>query len=293
VRLDDRRTSNQYSLVPFAMTRLGTEMKISVIVVSYNSAATVRDTVQSFFDQDHPEKELLLIDGGSTDNTLDIVRSFPQDHIRILSEPDKGPFDAMNKGLRRYSGDAVGVLNSDDTFHDSHVLARIAEGLGDADIVYGDLDMVSDHETKTLVRAWRAGPYHRWAFQCGWMAPHPTFYCRRQVIDRAGEFDLSYPTTADYDLIVRAIALHDFRVHYIRAVLADFRMGGISTKSWKTTLRASLDLLRSRRAHLNAPVIDPAFFLWPLRRLLQVRRPGAYIFRQKGADSTTPVASGL
>jgi glycosyltransferase len=249
-------------------------MKISVVTASYNSEATIGFTIESFLEQKHSDKEMLVIDGSSSDATLKIVESFGSDAIRVLSEKDKGVYDAMNKGFRLFQGDAVGFLNSDDTFHDSNVLGDIAAALQDADIAYGDLNMVTDHRTKRLARSWRGGKFHRYSFQLGWVPPHPTFYMRREVAQRVGEYDLSYVTTADYDYMLRALALNDFRVRYLPRVIADFQMGGISTRGWRVTLRGNLDCLRSRRAHLNAPIIDAAFFLRFARRIFQIRKSG-------------------
>jgi len=246
-------------------------MKISVVTASYNSEATVATTIESFLEQTHAEKELLLIDAASRDATVKIVESFGSSAIRILSEPDKGMYDAMNKGLRLFQGDAIGFLNSDDTFHDPAVLETISAAMEDADIVYGDLNMVTDHRTKKLVRRWRGGTFRHGSFQRGWVPPHPTFYMRRDVARKVGNYDLSYVTTADYDYMLRALALNNFRVRYIHRVIADFQMGGISTSGWKVTLRGNLECLRSRRVHLNAPVIDAAFFLRFVRRIFQLR----------------------
>jgi glycosyltransferase len=247
-------------------------MKISVITVCYNSAATLGDTVSSFLAQDHADKELLIIDGGSNDATLAIARSFAAAEIRIVSEPDLGPYDAMNKGLRLFGGDAVGMLNSDDVYASPHALTAIARGLEAADIVYGDLRMVTDHSTKTPVRMWRAGKYRRFAYQTGWMAPHPTFYARREIVARTGSFDLGYRIASDYDYMLRAMSLPGARVRYIPETLVDFQVGGISTRDWRATMQINLECLRSRRAHLRAPPLDLAFVLRPLRRLLQLRR---------------------
>ena len=249
-------------------------MKISVVTASYNSEATIGFTIESFLAQTHPEKEMLVIDGASSDATLRIVESFGSQAIHVFSERDRGVYDAMNKGLRLFEGDAVGFLNSDDTFHDSSTLADIAVGLRDADVVYGNLNMVTDHRTKRLVRSWRGGTFKRYSFQLGWVPPHPTFYMRREVAREVGDYDLGYITTADYDYMLRALALHRFRVRYIPRVIADFQMGGISTRGWRVTLRGNLECLRSRRVHLNAPVIDAAFFLRFIRRIFQFRTPG-------------------
>ncbi len=249
-------------------------MKISVVTASYNSQATIGFTIESFLAQTHPEKEMLVIDGASGDATLKIVESFGSGAIRVFSEKDKGVYDAMNKGFRLFEGDAIGFLNSDDTFHDSSALSDIAAALQQADIAYGDLNLVTDHRSKRLYRSWRGGRFRRHSFQLGWVPPHPTFYVRREVAKKVGDYDLSYVTTADYDYMLRSLALNDFRVHYIPRVIADFQMGGISTQGWRVTLRANLECLRSRREHLNAPVIDAAFFLRFVRRIFQLRRSG-------------------
>jgi glycosyltransferase len=246
-------------------------MKISVITASYNSEATIGATITSFLQQDHPDREMLVIDGASSDATLRIVESFASPAIRVFSDKDKGVYDAMNKGLKFFDGDAVGFLNSDDTFHDRSVLGDIAAALQEADIVYGDLNMVTDHVSKKLVRLWRGGKFRRYSFQLGWVPPHPTFYMRRIVAEKVGQYDLSYVTTADYDYMLRALALNDFRPRYIPRVIADFQMGGISTRGIGVTIRGNLECLRSRRAHLNAPPIDAAFFLRFARRIFQLR----------------------
>jgi len=249
-------------------------MKISVVTASYNSEATIGFTIESFLVQNHPEKEMLVIDGASSDATLKIVESFGSDKIRVLSKKDNGVYDAMNKGFRLFQGEAIGFLNSDDTFHDSRVLADIAAALQESDIVYGDLNMVTDHRTKRLFRSWRGGVFRRYSFQLGWVPPHPTFYMRREVTQKVGDYDLSYITTADYDYMLRALSLNDFRVRYIPRVVADFQIGGISTRGWRVTFRGNLECLRSRRAHLNAPIVDAAFFLRFLRRIFQIRKLG-------------------
>jgi glycosyltransferase len=151
---------------------------------------------------------MLVIDGSSRDSTIKIVESYRSDAIRLFSARDAGVYDAMNKGLRIFKGDVVGFLNSDDTFHDSAALSDIAVAMQDNDIVYGDLNMVSDHRTKRLVRVWRGGSFKPYSFQLGWVPPHPTFYVRREVAESVGEYDLSYVTTADYDFMLRALALN-------------------------------------------------------------------------------------
>lgn len=245
-------------------------MKISAVTVCLNSRASIARTVQSFLQQSHPDKEMLVIDGGSTDGTVEIVRGFGSDAIRIISEKDRGIYDAMNKGLAHYAGDAVGFLNADDTYHDDAVLARIAQGLESADAVYGDLVMIADRATGEVVREWKAGVFAPGAFRKGWMPPHPTFYIRRELAARTGQFDLSYRISADYDFMLRALELQDARAGHIPHVLVNFMMGGMSTTGPLAVIRGNLECLRARRRNLGTPLVDAALFMKPLRKLHQL-----------------------
>ena len=242
-------------------------MKISVVTVCRNSAATVAGTVRSFLSQTHPQKELLIVDGASTDRTLEIARELANPSIRIISEPDKGLYDAMNKGLSLYTGDAIGFLNSDDTFHDASSLARIADGLQQSQAVHGGVVFVENHETKKIVRRWRGEPFKRGQFRRGWLPPHPTFYIRRSLADKTGKFDLSYGSAADYDYMLRALELHADSSAYLPGPLVDFLAGGASS-GLKSVFLANLSCLRSRQKHLGAPPIDLAFFLKPGIKIL-------------------------
>jgi len=246
-------------------------VKISVITVCMNSAKTIADTIRSFVEQTHPDKELVVIDGGSQDETVGIARSFGHPAIRIFSEPDSGIYDAMNKGLVAYSGDAVGFLNSDDTFHDREVLTSIASALANADAVYGDVVFVTDQSSKRIVRTWNAGVYRRGSFRSGWLPPHPTFYIRRGLADLTGFFDVQYGSAADYDFMLRAMELHASTVQYITRILVDFQSGGRSTSSLSNYITANLLCLKSRRRHLHAPFVDLALIAKPLRKLNQFR----------------------
>ncbi|HEX5281407.1 MAG TPA: glycosyltransferase family 2 protein [Micropepsaceae bacterium] len=244
-------------------------MKISVITVCMNSARTIADTLRSFLAQTHPDKELVVIDGGSQDETVSIARSFAHPAIRIFSERDNGIYDAMNKGLAAYTGDAVGFLNSNDTFHDARALASIASALASAEAAYGDIVFVTDHCSKKIVRTWNAGHYRRGSFRSGWLPPHPTFYIRRELADRTGRFDLQYGSAADYDFMLRALELHASRVKYIPQFLVDFENGGQSSGSITGYIKANLLCLKSRQQHLRSPIVDVALIAKPLRKLNQ------------------------
>jgi glycosyltransferase len=242
-------------------------MKISVVTVCHNSEATIAWTIRSFLSQTYPHKELLIIDGASTDRTLKIARALANPQIRIVSEPDNGIYDAMNKGLRLYTGDAIGFLNSDDTFHDAGALSRIAEGLKEGEAVHGGLVFVENHETKKIVRTWKGEPFRRGYFRWGWLPPHPTFYMRRTLAEKTGPFDLSYSSAADYDHMLRAMELHAASTAYVPGTLIDFMAGGMSSGIKKVIL-ANFGCLRSRRKYLGAPILDLAFFLKPGIKIL-------------------------
>ena len=245
-------------------------MKISVVTVCFNSERTIEQTLRSFLAQTHPHKEMIVVDGLSRDRTLDIVNSFRSPDILVVSEKDAGIYDAMNKGLNLYSGDAVGFLNSDDAYHDEHALARIAGALQSADAVFGDILMVADHVSKTPVRTWKGAPFRKGSFRWGWMPAHPTFYARRELVDAVGTFRLDYRIAADYDFMLRALETCPSKAEYIPHTLVDFMHGGSSTAGWRAVWRSNIESLKSRQQHLGAPSVDLAFVLKPGRKIFQL-----------------------
>lgn len=244
-------------------------MLISVIMVTWNSAATVRHTMDSFFAQTYGPKELVIIDGGSRDATMEIVKSYPQANITWISEPDNGMYDALNKGFQLASGDALGVLNSDDTYHTPFSLEAISRGLMQADTVHGHLNFVTDHDSKTVSRRWRGQPRPKQGFKAGWMPGHPTFYAQRHVVEKVGLFDLALETSSDYDWMLRALEVHGFSTHLIEEVLIDMQQGGRSTSGLASYLHHNLEALRARQKWLKAGLIDYALFAKPLRKVGQ------------------------
>lgn len=244
-------------------------MRICVITVTRNVEDTIAATLDSFCAQTHAAKHMLLIDGASSDRTVEIARNYPGQPITIISEPDRGMYDAVNKGLRRFSGDAVGLLNGDDAFHDRHALARIADGLTRSDIVHGHLDFVSDHHRKHIVRRWRARPAPSAGFRAGWMPAHPTFYVRRHVAEAVGPYDCALATAADYDWMVRALECHTFSLGIVPHILVDMRLGGLSTMSIGAHIRHNLEAMRSRRRWLGTPLVDYALLAKPIRKIGQ------------------------
>jgi len=245
-------------------------VKITVVTVCLNAAPSIAWTIESVCAQDYADREHLILDGGSTDGTLDILARYSSERLTVLSEPDGGMYDALNKALRLFSGEVVGALNADDTFHDSTSLSRIAAAMEDADIVHGDLDFVTDHHSKRVVRRWRTAARPASGFRSGWMPAHPTFYVRRSVAESVGAYDISLKTAADYDWMLRAVELHYFRVRKVEGVLVDMMQGGRSTASLRAHLRHNLEALASRRRWLNVGSVDRAFVAKPARKIFQL-----------------------
>ena len=247
---------------------------MSVVMVCRNAATTIDGAIGSFLAQTHSDKELLIIDGASTDATQQLVRAHVSDQVRLISEPDGGLYHAMNKGLGLFGGDVVGFLNADDRFSGPHALEAIASALHEADIVFGDLDFVARDSADRVVRRWRSAPFRPGAFRRGWMPAHPTFYCRRAVIERVGSFDCRYRIAADYDFMLRCLELTDFRCKAIADVLVLMRAGGKSGSGLAAVLQHNLEALASRQRRLGAGLVDLAFFAKPLSKVPQLVRHG-------------------
>lgn len=248
-------------------------MKISVLTICFNAAGTIRRTIESFLEQDYRNREMIVVDGASTDGTAEMAHRYERDGVRVVSEPDRGMYDALNKGLALYGGGAFGALNADDAYHDRAALSRIAEGLTRADIVHGDLDFVADHVGRRVVRRWRAVDRPGGGFRTGWMPAHPTFYVRRAVAERVGRFDLGLGMAADYDWMLRAVELHGFTIARVDGVLVDMQQGGMSTSGLRAHLAHNIDALRSRRKWLDAGLVDYAAIAKPARKLRQFLLP--------------------
>lgn len=208
-------------------------MKISVITSVYDRVDTINQTVQSVQAQSWHNLEHIVIDGASTDGTLQVLQRCLTAQAVWLSEPDKGIYDALNKGLARATGEVVGLMHSDDFFADDHVLEWVAAAFADplVEAAYGDLDYVAKDDTSRIIRRWRSGDYTAAKLARGWMPPHPTLYVRRSVIERWGGYDTRYKIAADYDAILRYFGQGRIRAAYIPRVMVKMRVGGESNRS--------------------------------------------------------------
>jgi glycosyltransferase involved in cell wall biosynthesis len=245
-------------------------MKVSIITVAYNSSATIRDTIESVLSQDYADFEYILVDGQSTDDTLEIIRSYNHPGIRWISEPDKGIYDAMNKGVQMATGDIIGILNSDDFYTDSQVLSKVAKTFSEQQVesVYSDLAYVDASDVNKIVRYWKSGKYKEGSFLAGWMPPHPTFFVQRSVYEKYSQFDVRLKSAADYELMLRFIHRFKISVAYIPETLVKMRAGGVSNASFLNRFRAN----REDRLAWEYNKLTPKLYtlmLKPLRKVQQ------------------------
>lgn len=220
--------------------------KISVITASFESEATIHKAISSVNDQCYPNIEHVFIDGASKDRTLEIIKNESRVEKKLISEPDTGIYDALNKGINHATGDVIGFLHADDYFNDSFVLERIAKRFGgiETQAVYGDLKYVSQENSEKVVRYWRSGSFSKSRLKWGWMPPHPTLYIRKNWYERIGGFDTQYRIAADYDLILKLFSHPEFQAEYIPEVLVNMRLGGISNKSLGSVIKKMKEDLR-------------------------------------------------
>lgn len=229
-------------------------MRVTVITVAFNSERTIGDTLESVARQSHPDIEHLVIDGASRDGTMDIVRNRGRRVARAITEPDRGIYDAMNKGLTIATGELVGFLNADDVFADEHAVAALVDqaARSDADACYGDLVYVRENDLDAVVRLWRSGEFSHRQLRLGWMPPHPTFYVRRRVLEAVGRFDAGLRIAADYDFVLRCLGRPGASACRVPRVLVRMRTGGASNRSLKALWRkSSEDLLALRRSGIG------------------------------------------
>ena len=227
-------------------------MKITVITVCFNSAAHIGDALTSIDSQRDVSLEHIIVDGASLDDTLAVVARHAAPWRTVVSEADRGIYDAMNKGIARASGDVVGFLNADDLLADSRALHDVAaefEADPSLDAVYADLQYVAADDTQRTVRDWRSGHFSKKALRRGWMPPHPTFYARRAFLARVGGFNTRYRIAADYDLMLRCLLQPDVSARWLPRVVVRMRVGGVSNASVKAMWHKSMEDLRILRTH--------------------------------------------
>lgn len=243
-------------------------MKISIITATYNSAATVRDTIESVLRQTYSDYEYIIKDGGSKDDTLDICKQYEprfEGRIKIISAPDKGIYDAMNIGIEAATGDVVGLLNSDDFYTSNDVLQSIADSFekNDIDAVYGDIHFVKDGDLTKCVRYYSSEMFKRKYMRLGFMPAHPSFYCKKACYEKCGYFDTSYKIAADFENLLRLIYKGRIKTKYIKKDFVTMRTGGASTaglNSRITIMKEHLHGFKKNGIYSNAFLLSLRYF---------------------------------
>lgn len=229
---------------------------ISVVTATWNCAKTLPDCFASMARQTYANREHILVDGASTDGTIDVIRQHIHQIATFRSERDKGIYDALNKGIQLATGDVVGFLHADDLYASNDTLSKIAEAFQDPAIcaVYGDLEYVSQQDTSKVIRRWQSNPFRPKDLGWGWMPAHPTLYVRREWYAKIGGFDISYRIAADYLSILKLFTQPEFKTKYIPDVLITMRLGGASNKSIQAIVKKSKEDWRALRScDFNVP----------------------------------------
>ena len=233
-------------------------MLISIVTVCFNSESTIGDTLKSVESQNYESIEHIIVDGNSSDNTLDIVKKFK--HVSsIISEDDNGIYDAMNKGLNLSNGEVVGFLNSDDFLFDNSVIEEYAEKFRteQVDIIYGDLDFINNNNK--ILRQWRSSPFKKKEILNGWIPPHPTFYARRSLFEKLGAFDTKLKFASDYDLMIRFLNDTTSKSLYLQGCKVKLRYGGETTKNFTNIVLGNKEILFSLKK--NGFKVGPFFLI--------------------------------
>ena len=226
------------------------EMKISLITVTFNSIATLPVTIQSVLSQSYPNIEYIIIDGGSKDNTISIVKKYEQyfnGRMFWISESDKGIYDAMNKGIRMATGDIVGIINSDDFYHRTDIIAKVAETFQDKTIqaIYGDVRFVNPNNLEKTIRYYSSCNFSPSRFRYGFMPAHPTFFTYRKYFEEFGNYKIDYKIAADYELLIRFLYTHQLKTKYLSLDFMKMRTGGTSTASLKSNILLNKEIVRA------------------------------------------------
>lgn len=230
-------------------------MKISVITVCFNAAETIKSTIDSIASQRHQNIEHIIVDGGSTDGTREIICS--SDSVsKYVFEPDDGIYDAMNKGIKAASGDIVGILNADDFYANENVLSNVATAFSDPliDTVYGDLVYVDKENTDKIIRYWKSQCFVPGLFQRGWMPAHPTFFVRKHYFDELGYYDTEYKIQSDFELTMRFLEIYRLTSVYLPNIMIKMRIGGASNNSLRNIIKGNIEAFKAcKKNNLNIP----------------------------------------
>jgi glycosyltransferase len=216
-------------------------MKITLITVTYNSEKYLSQCIESIHAQSYKNIEHIIIDGNSTDKTVSIIKKYESKIAAWVSEPDRGMYDAINKGIKMATGEVIGILNSDDILATNDAIETIVKTFNEqqVDSIYGDLQYVDKQNTERVFRVWKGKKYSRSLFKMGWMPGHPTFYIKKSAIDKFGGYENHYFTAADYEFMARYLYKHQISSYYLPKLIVKMRTGGASNKNLNQRLRAN------------------------------------------------------
>jgi glycosyltransferase len=233
---------------------------VSLITAVYNGRAFLEDCLGSVNRQTYGDIEHIIVDGGSTDGTVDVLRRHAGAGVRWVSEPDRGLYDALNKGIGMANGEVVGILHSDDCYPHERVVEDVVRAIesSGAESCYGDLEFVSREDASRIVARWRASPFGEGILSTGWMPPHPTLFVRREVFKRCGEYDTGFQVSADYEWILRAFGACGMTTCYIPEVLVRMRWGGRSNRNLRSLIVKSLEDYRALKKHRLGGILTVA-----------------------------------
>jgi len=250
-------------------------MSISIITACYNSAATIRETIDSVLAQDYPDIEYIIVDGGSSDGTMEIVRGYGDRIDVVISETDEGIYDAMNKGIQVATGDVVGLLNSDDFYVDESSIRQLIERMENAgsDTVFADLVIVDARDTERTVRYYDSSSFHPRRLCYGWMPAHPTFLVKRELYENFGCFSLDYRIAADFEMVARLLHTAGASYAYLPVVVIKMRVGGISTSGLKNRWILNMEIVRACRANGLKTSLPRVLLKTPAKMMEYLRRP--------------------
>lgn len=245
-------------------------MKVSVITVVFNGEKYLTECIKSVLDQDWKNIEYIIIDGGSTDKTLSIIEGFKDQIHYYISEPDNGMYDALNKGIKVATGNIVGILNADDTLASKDVISAVVKKFEEDEIegVYGNLNYVDTTPSKNILRKWISKQFVKKDIQFGWMPAHPTLYLRKELFDRFGYYSLDFGTVADYELMVRFLYLHEVKAYFLKKLLVNMRIGGMSNSSLKQRYSAFVNDYKAAKQN-KLPYPLTTVFLKKISKLQQ------------------------
>lgn len=248
-------------------------MKVSIITSCYNRESTIRSAIESVLGQDYPNIEYIVVDGASKDNSLQVINEYKDRITKIISEPDHGMYEAINKGIRMATGDIIGLVHSDDFLYSSQTISNIVNRFNEtkADFLYGDGLFVNAENTDKVVRNWIGGDYRLWKVRNGWLPLHPTCYIRREVMQKRGLYNESYKIAADSDLLFRYLLGGDLTVAYLNEYIIKMRMGGLSTDKERRKQMWNEDIKMYNSHGMSPTITKIEKMLWKVPQFIKAK----------------------